>query len=149
MNSSVSRILVIAVVLGGCAGGAGTQSGPRKDVVVQFTNMNIEPQTAQVAAGGNVAWTNMATEYGGVILFPESVVDSFTCTELRPLFTRTGDGLQSIPIAQDSENVALPCPLKPGSYDYQVNLFEAHGEGSMGVSMENPVRSLRGKIVVE
>lgn len=145
-------ILVLAVAIAGCASSGGTSGGsadaPRDNVMIRFTDMSVQPRTARVKAGGSVVWTNMASEFNGVISFPLSTESSFTCTELRPYLSRTATRLVSKSVAQDSDDVTLPCPLKPGEYDYQVDLFRGMAGGGMD-GMDNPQRTLDGKIIVE
>ena len=59
------------------------------------------------------------------------------------MLMETAAGYQSIPINRDSEAFALPCPLKPGTYDYTLQLFK--GMGTMTI----PTSTMAGKIVVE
>ncbi len=82
------------------------------------------------------------------MVFPAEILDSFTCSELRPLCMTVAAGSQSVPIPRAMENVALPCPLKPGEYEYTIYLFSGGRGGTMG-GMENPVTTMAGKIVVE
>jgi hypothetical protein len=120
---------------------------PRKHVMVQFTSMTLHPSHAQVLEGGNVVWINYADNYQGSVVFPESIASGFTCDDLRPLFMKTDAGYQSLAILPDSENVTLPCPLKPGEYDYELQLFEGSWMGP-GAAMANPVRQMPGTIIV-
>jgi hypothetical protein len=138
---AVSALFVLA-----CAGAPNAQgegSGPRQHVEIRFDDMALHPETAILRQGGNAVWINTSTEFQGAVVFPESIKASFTCDDLRPIFSKTGTGYQSIPITGDVENVTLPCPLKPGSYDYQLYLFDDMS------GMDNPQRTLQGKIVVE
>ena len=125
-----------------------SRNKPRKHVMVQFSDMSVHPKIAQVLPGGSVVWINYSTMYRGVISFPLSTASSFTCSELRPIFSKTADRIQSIPVTGDMENVALPCPLKPGEYDYKIDLFS--GElGGLDAGMYDPERSMDGKIIVK
>jgi hypothetical protein len=149
--------MVIAIAIGGCAQSAApvatqhpTTNEPRQRVLVRFTNMSLRPSVAQVVEGGTVAWTNLSSNRGGVVSFPLSVIDHFTCSELRPLFYKAADRLVSVPIAGNSGSVALPCPLEPGEYAYRLDLFR--GLRSIGPSvsnLDNPDLSLPGKIIVK
>ena len=124
-----------------------TTNKPRKNVMVQFTQASVHPSIARVLPGGNVAWINYADTFVGAVVFPASIKESFTCTELRPLFSKVAAGYKSIPITgAGGENVTLPCPLKPGTYDYQIYLGGG-GDGSLGI--DNPEQTLPAKIVVE
>lgn len=149
--------MTLAIAIGGCAQSAlpvatqhPTTNEPRRHVLVRFTNMSLRPSVAQVLEGGTVAWTNLSSDRGGVVSFPLSVVDHFTCSELRPTFYQTAGRLVSIPINSDSADVALPCPLEPGEYAYRLDLFS--GVRRIGPSVSNtdsPDLSLAGKIIVK
>jgi hypothetical protein len=149
--------MLAAIAVGGCAQSAvpvatqhPTTNEPRQHVLVRFTNMSLRPSVARVVEGGTVAWTNLSSNRGGVVSFPLSVVDHFTCSELRPIFYQTADRLVSIPINADSAGVALPCPLEPGEYAYRLNLFRGLRRIGPSVSnIDNPDLSLPGKIIVE
>ena len=145
-----ARWVLLAVALAsGCAGTNGgapreTADEPREDVVVQFTGASLSPPVARVRRGGDVAWLNNALGYTGVVFFPASIEDSFTCDELRPLLTKVPAGYRSELITSSVEKGRLPCPLKPGTYVYELRLFDVNFEG-----IDDPVRTLSGKIVVE
>jgi hypothetical protein len=47
------------------------------------------------------------------------------------------------------EALELPCPLKPGTYDYQVLLFNAGPGGNVAVGEYNPQLTMPAKLVVE
>ena len=152
------RLAVLALAAAGCAQqGTPEIASPastheaRKDIVIQFDDMSVEPSVARVKRGGSVAWTSVASTYRGVISFPDSIRGHFTCTDLRPDFFEAGKGrLQSITIAQGDENVALPCPLEPGSYEYRVDLYTgAQGMVAPGIGMDDPMRTIEGKLIVE
>jgi hypothetical protein len=149
-------VLVFALI--GCAQSGGTppashagHGASESDIVVQFTDSGIRPSVATFPASGRIAWTNMASEYNGVVAFPLDMANSFTCTDLRPQFSRTDTHIVSMPIARDMENVTLPCPLKGGEYEYQILLFRGAAGGDLGGlgNMYNPNRSLTGKLVVQ
>jgi len=113
--------------------------------------MSIVPKEARVKQGGSVAWISVASTYRGVISFPDSIRSHLTCKDLRPTFFEAGNGrLQSIPVDRGQENVALPCPLQPGTYDYRVDLFTgAQGSVAPGIGMDDPIESIDGKLIVE
>lgn len=151
MSPRISIFLTVgALLVMGCAQSTASRSSnaPQANVEVQFTDMTVQPKVAEVAEGGVVVWTNMATNYNAVVSFPISIKDSFTCSELRPLFSETAGHLTSVPIKIDSEDVTLPCPLKPGEYDYNLNLFNQEAF-EPGVNMEDPDRVLPAKIIVK
>jgi hypothetical protein len=126
-----------------------TRNHPRQHVMVQFTDMSLHPSTAQVLAGGSVSWVNYASMYAGSVVFSDAVAAAFTCKELRPNWMKTGTGYQSIPIPMGgaSNDLQLPCPLKPGEYDYELWLF-SNAPGGFE-AMENPQSQLSGKIIVQ
>jgi hypothetical protein len=149
--------LLFAIAVSGCAESAvpvatqhPTTNEPRQHVLVRFTNMSLRPSIARVLEGGTVAWTNLSSNRGGVVSFPLSIIDHFTCSELRPAFYKTADRLVSIPISGNSADVALPCPLEPGEYAYRLDLFRGLRRVGPSVSnIDNPDLSLPGKIIVK
>jgi hypothetical protein len=153
-RNGLALIGAIGLTALGCAQSGGSSSAqPRShhDIVIQFGDMSIQPAVAHAKAGGSVAFDSLATSYQGVVSFPDSVVPHFTCKELRPDFFPSGNGrLQSIPVSNAGENLVLPCPLEPGSYEYRVDLFQGpEGMGVPGIGMGDPMRSLHGKLIVE
>ena len=126
-----------------------TKNKPRKHVMVQFTDMSLHPSIAQVVEGGTVSWVNYASMYQGSIVFSDAVAATFTCSELRPNWMKTGTGYQSVPITMGGakDDLELPCPLKPGEYEYGIWLFSG-GMGGPG-GMDNPQSRLQGKIIVK
>jgi len=156
MSWSKASAALLAISMAGCGTPVWTQppstNKARKDVVVQFTNATLHPSNAKVLPGGNVAWVNYASGMDGTVVFPASIKESFTCSELRPLFMKVAAGYQSMPIKGSSmESVALPCPLKPGEYEYKLQLFEGGtlmGFGNSGAGMDNPTSEMTGKIIV-
>jgi hypothetical protein len=150
-------VMAFAIAIGGCAQSAvpvatqhPTTNEPRLHVLVRFTNMSLRPSIARVLEGGSVAWTNLSSNRGGVVSFPLSIIEHFTCSELRPAFYETADRLVSIPISGNSADVALPCPLEPGEYAYRLDLFR--GLRRIGPSVSNidsPDLRLPGKIIVK
>lgn len=125
-----------------------TTNKPRKNVIVQFSDASLHPSVARVTEGGNVAWVNYSASSGAVV-FPDSFRDALTCGEPRPEFAKVAAGYQSTAITGGGgEDTTLPCPLKPGEYEYQINLFR--GEfAAQGEGMSNPTSTMHGKIVVE
>ncbi len=143
----MKRILTVVcavALLAACAQqSAETRNAPRKHVMVHFTDSYLAPSIAHVLPGGSVGWVNYASEYDGTISFTSAVAANFTCKDLRPIFSKTGDGVASIPMTTGGmENVVTPCALKPGEYDYTINLFNRTDD------QYNPTRTLSGKIVV-
>jgi hypothetical protein len=159
MLARATRIGALALMLQGCAllGGGqtpqiespATTDAPSEAIVIQIGNMTVDPSVARVKQGGLVAWTSVSTDFRGTLSFPESVVSQFTCKDLRPDFYVADGRLQSIAIASGQENVVLPCPLRPGTYRYQINLTSG-GEGVGGRSMgANPQLTLDATLTVE
>ncbi len=126
-----------------------TKNKPRKHVMVQFTDMSLHPSIAQVVEEGTVSWVNYASMYEGSIVFSDEVAAAFSCSDLRPNWMKTGTGYQSIPITGGGamNDLQIPCPLKPGEYEYEIWLFS----GGMGdpAAMEDPQSRMQGKIVVK
>jgi hypothetical protein len=124
-----------------------SKNKPRKHVMVQFTDASLHPSIAQVLEGGTLSWVNYGSMYQGSIVFSDEVAAAFTCSELRPNWSKTGTGYQSIPITMGgaTNDLEIPCPLKPGEYEYEIWLFSGGGFGGM----ENPQSRMQGKIIVE
>ena len=127
-----------------------TKNKPRKHVMVQFTDFSLHPSVAQLLEGGTVSWVNYATTSAGTIFFSDEAAKGFTCTELRPSWMKVADGYQSIPITQAgaANDLEIPCPLKPGEYEYEIRLFVPQIGGEMS-GMGDPHSQMQGKIVVE
>jgi hypothetical protein len=142
-----SAPLVLSLLLASCTATSG--SNPEAgSAVVEFSFDSVRPQTVRIAAGGNVSWINIAADSRGFVVFPVSIASGFTCGEnLSPYFRRTLSGFQSLPITDfGSETVKLPCPLKPGSYPYEIWVSGAGlGETAPGGSE----RKLSATIIVE
>lgn len=153
-SKSIAALLAAAATAG--CGTPTSQQQPstnkaRKHVIVQFTEATLHPSVARVLPGGDVAWLNYSSGMDGTVVFPASIRQAFTCSELRPIFMKSAAGYQSIPVTGDMENVVLPCPLKPGEYEYKLQLFEAGtlmGAGSGSAQMDNPTSEMAGKIIV-
>jgi hypothetical protein len=138
------------VLLAACAGGSGNPlAGPYSEPsLVQFSYLEVTPETVRIGGDGNVRWENLAEETRAFVIFPESIAPSFRCTDLRPYFVRVGNLYRSLPLMEEeSERVQLPCSLAPGSYDYEIWLFQAGL--SKEIAPDRPEQRLRGKIVVE
>jgi len=118
--------------------------------VVHFSFAGVSPETVRIAANDNVTWVNRAADTRASVVFPPTIASAFTCTDLRPYFGKTAAGYQSLPISSDSspqtERVELPCPLRPGRYDYQVWIMDS---GLAQTEAAGPGKLLSGTIVVE
>lgn len=125
-----------------------TTNEPRKHVMIQFTDTSLHPSIARVLRGGTVSWVNYASMFSGSVVFPASLRDSLMCDNLRPNFMEVAAGYQSIPITRGVDDIGLPCPLKPGQYEYQLYLFSGHGLGG-GAEMLDPEVTMAGKIIAE
>jgi len=127
-----------------------TKNKPRKHVMVQFTDMSLHPSIAQVLENGTVSWVNYASMYQGSIVFSDETAKAFTCSDLRPNWMKTGTGYQSLPVTMGGamSDLEIPCPLKPGEYEYEIWLFS----GTMGgdpAAMDDPQSRMQGKIIVK
>ena len=142
-------LLVAFAALAACAGtpertadGKRTNK-PRENMVIQINDMSLSPQVTRVIGAKNsIAWTNYSTNYYATVHFPASVKDGFTCTELRPDFVLNGPSIESIEAFGANEDLVTPCPMKPGTYPFQVYLF------SRQANRENPQLTLEGSIEV-
>ena len=126
-----------------------SKNKPRKDVMVQFSDMSLHPSIAQVLQGGTVSWVNYGSMYEGSIIFSDEVAAAFTCSDLSPNWMKSGTGYQSIPITMigATNDLEIPCPLKPGEYEYEIWLFPATMGGPGG--MDDPQSRMQGKIIVK
>jgi plastocyanin len=126
-----------------------TRNQARKHVMVQFTDMSLHPSSAQVVQGGTVSWVNYASMYEGSIVSSEEVAWAFTCSDLRPNWMKTGTGYRSIPITMGgaTDDLEMPCPLKPGAYEYEFWLFSKTMGNDPG-AMDDPRSRMQGKVVV-
>lgn len=103
---------------------ASNPSAVNSQKVVQINEMKLTPEVVQLSGSKNsIAWTNWSSSWARVV-FPGGMTSAFTCTDLRPQFAFTGDRIQSINASGDNMDLVTPCPLKPGSYEYEVWLYE-------------------------
>ncbi|MEE3329066.1 MAG: hypothetical protein VX252_17130 [Myxococcota bacterium] len=137
--------LVVLFSLSGCAGNSGDGKGTtaeHKNMVIQINQFKVHPAVTRVPAEGNsIVWTNFS-DLLAAVSFPASVVDDFTCSEMRPKWVVNGPVLESITIVGGREDLWTPCPLKPGVYEYEVQLFNSGG------NRYNPQLKFKGKIEV-
>lgn len=127
-----------------------SKNKPRNHVMVQFTDFSLHPSIAQVLKGGTVSWVNYASQSQASIVFSNAVAAAFTCPDLRPDWSKTAVGYQSIPITLGGagNDLQIPCPLKPGEYEYELWLFGGAGGGGFA-DLDNPQSRMQGKIIVE
>ena len=134
-----------------CTGPSSGGSGAEVEadhVVVRFTDRSVEPAAARVAKGGNVRWVNGGDDIQGIVVFPEGIAASFTCRDLAPMFRRVEGTYRSLPISgAESERVALPCPLVPGRYAYEIWIVGAGFGIESGALL--PEKKLGAQLVVE
>lgn len=147
---SALAVVALALAVGGCAQPSWQQQDttdkPRIHVMIRFDDTTIQPDVARIKAGGTVSWVTYTTEYHGSVVLPPGVRQDLHC-DVRPDFMEiSGGGLQSIPIGGDDDDLDLPCPLKPGTYDYQIFL---QGAGGLGQGLQNPEVTMKGSIIVE
>ena len=152
MRKPLGAMGVAAWLVVACAGGEPTweqlptTNKPRKHVMVQFTDATVSPSIARLTPGGTISWVNYSTIYSGSVVFPATI--SEVCSDLRPDFMEIAAGYQSIPISGEMDDVAFPCPLPPGSYDYEIWLFQGGPLGGPG-DMDDPQARAEASIVVE
>jgi len=93
---------------------------------------------------------NYASLYEGSIVFSDETASAFTCSDLRPNWMKAGNGYQSIPITMGgaTNDLEIPCPLKPGEYEYEIWLFSGTMGGDPG-AMDDPQSRMQGKIIVK
>jgi hypothetical protein len=144
--AGVAAAALLALSCSSTSGGA-LRAGEAGNTVVNFSYRAVDPETVRIAAGGNVRWVNLAPETRGYVVFPASIAPRFSCADLQPYFERAGNVYLSRPIiGMQSERVELPCPLAPGTYDYEIWLM---GSGVGTEFNVKPEQILRAKIVVE
>lgn len=115
----------------------------RENVVVQINEGDVMPSVARIKAGGSVTWANLS-DMLATVRFPSGIKGKLTCKEpLRPDWNYVADGIESIPMKSDAENVVFPCALVPGTYAYEIWIF-----GSM-MEMDNPQYQLKATLQVE
>lgn len=117
----------------------------REHQIVQINDASLMPSTARVKAGGTVTFANdSGSGLMAVVHFPSGIKGKLTCKEpLRPDWQYVADGIESIPMKSDAEDVVFPCALQPGTYPFEARMF-----GNLA-DMDNPQYQIRGTIVVE
>lgn len=122
-------MLLISLSCASSSGNGGDDGSTklRKNVLVQINELHVRPEVVRVPADGNrVSWTNWTGSIAA-ISFPASVAKAFTCSEIRPDFVLNGPRVESIYALGSNEDLTTPCPLKPGTYTYQVGLYDTPG----------------------
>ncbi len=123
-------------------GCASNPSQVRSHAVIQINNMKVAPTLAKVTGAKNsIVWTNWSSSVA-TVHFPASIESAFVCDELRPLFVRNGDRVESVEALGDNESLSTPCALKPGNYSYEVWLSQSR------MQRENPQLKIKGSIEV-
>ena len=136
---AATLLLLLAQLAPGCASNPSTA---REHAVIQINSMKVAPQILEISGSGNsIAFTNWSNS-AATVQFPASMVNAFTCEDLRPQFVVSGDRIESVEVLGDSESLTTPCPLLPGTYAYEVWLSESRRD------RENPQLKLKGTIVV-
>jgi plastocyanin len=145
------RVLTTVAAVALCAGlvssGAFAHDHSKRDHhVITIDNMSVHPSTATVSADDVVVWVNYS-DHKVAVKFPGSVEDQLECAA-EPKFHKTGDGgLISAPIGP--LEFAMPCKLKPGTYEYRITGGQAEGlEVGADPEQESP-GDPKGKIIVE
>jgi hypothetical protein len=121
---------------------AGADESARKDIAIAFDDDGVHPPVSKVAAGGSVAFDNNSESLAAVV-FPKKILKDLECKDARPDWQYESENLVSMPLRGDAPNLVLPCALKTGEYGFTVRLFDDRDD------MDNPKRTLEGKIVVE
>lgn len=125
-----------------CIGCASDPSSVRSHTVVHINNMKLAPEVVEISGSANsIVWTNQSGS-AATIQFPASIATAFSCDELRPIFVLSGDRVESAEVLRSGESLTSPCPLKPGSYSYEVWLSETRTQ------RENPHLKINGRIEV-
>jgi hypothetical protein len=119
----------------------------KKHTVVTIHQMEVHPKAVTISPDEVIGWFNYADETAQ-LSFPESVAEKFSCSSLRPWFTRTGNGrIVSNPI--HALEFAPPCTLPSGRYPYKVLLFSAQGAIGVGAAWGPPDSEIDAEIIVK
>jgi len=145
-RSGIVRIAGAMGVAAACTFGlaaiASADSHDRKDVEIEIEEEGIEPAVAKAAEGAKVTFDNDSDSLAAVA-FPISITKSLECKDARPQWQTESEALVSMPLEDDAPDLVLPCALKKGEYPFKVRLFDRIE------NMDNPRRTLEGKLVVE
>jgi hypothetical protein len=148
LHRIIVSCVAAAALLVACAGASRWLGPDVEPTLVQFTYRAVNPQTVRIPPDGNVTWENAAPDTIGFVVLATNIAPSFRCTDLHPYFEKKETVYRSLPLTdEESERVQLPCPLAPGSYDYEIWLIGT-GFGEFSADRE-PQQILRAKIVVE
>jgi len=145
-RTGISRLAAAIGVVTACALGyavsAAADSHVRKNIAIEFDDDGVHPPVAKVAAGGSVAFDNDSLSLAAVA-FPKSILKDLECKDARPDWQYESEELVSMPLEGDAPDLTLPCALKKGEYSFKVRLFDDRD------NMDNPKRTLEGKIIAE
>jgi hypothetical protein len=143
-RASIVAVTCAAALGAGCSAWVRPQSErPSHRVWIDFTGGDIRPSVAQVEAGGQVVWNNDSTLYAGSVVFPTRVAERLGC-RTTDTFHFTAAGYQSVALGGAVDELAWPCALERGDYDYEVRLFDSPPLSVPG----DPESVLHGRIVV-
>ena len=139
-----TALLGCGLLAAACAGGGdsvGSEPNPpgRQHAFVRISNASLSPETTTLAAGGRLSFVNTSSYTAVVIL--QAAASDFECTRLGPVFQVEGDRIRSQPINDNGNRSTLPCPMKPGSYDYGVQLSGGfYGIGNLQLEHQGQIR---------
>lgn len=139
-----TALLSCGLLVAACAGGGGSvgpeQNPPaRQHAFVRISNASLYPETTTLAAGGQISFVNTSNYTAVVIL--QAAASDFECARLGPVFKVEGDRIRSKPISDNGNRSTLPCPMKPGSYDYGVQLSGGlYGIGNLHIEHQGQIR---------
>ena len=119
-------------------------------IVVQFGNLAVSPQDVRLQTGERVVWSNHS-DYLAQVVFPLTLTESLQCSRFGEEWRQTADHLASVPIEGGRLDLLLPCALAPGSYHYEIYLFESdRSEGdSLAASVNEPELRLTARLLVQ
>jgi hypothetical protein len=93
-------------------------------IVIQFGNLAVSPRVVRLREGERVVWSNHS-DYLAQVVFPVALTESLQCSRFGDEWQQTPDHLASVPVEGGRLDLLLPCPLAPGSYHYEIYLFDA------------------------
>ena len=119
-------------------------------IVVQFDNLAVSPQVARLQAGERAVWSNHS-DYEAQVVFPVTLIESLQCSRIGEEWQQTLDHLASVPIEGGRLDLLLPCGLAPGSYHYEIYLFEGvlAAPNRVAAVLNEPELRLTARLLVE